>query len=702
MAAFGTLILFLALGVSAFSVIASVAHFTSGQKTRPTVPVAAVLITAGLLTLAELVLAIALVTHNFRLEYVASYSSTGMSFPYLISALWAGNSGSLMFWAWILSIFSVVLVLQKKNRQNPQVAYAAPVLMFTVLFFCILLLATARPFLTLATPPANGQGLNPQLQNPGMIFHPPFLLAGYAGLAIPFALAMGALFSGHPNDSWLASARRWALFAWLLLGIGNLIGMWWAYVELGWGGYWAWDPVENAGLMPWLVATAFIHSLMMQKRRGTFKVWNMALIIATFNLTIFGTFMTRGGFSPMHSWQGTGMAPYFLTFIAITLVVPIWMLVSHRKDLKGSGEIESVVSREGTFFLSNLLLVVITAVTLVGSVVPAVLKLMRGGDISVNQTFFNMVNSPLLLGVVLLAGLCTVIGWRKMTGKELLRRYLWPAVLSIVLGIVLAVLKVNNAAAIAGYMLSAFALLAVASQWLFEIRAGGKSPATYPSRFWNLLRANQTRYGAYIVHIAIAVIAIGIIGSSLFDVSKEATLAKGNTLSIKDYTVKYDTVVYAQQGDNDVVRATINVSKGGKSLGTMYPKKLYSASYDQWVSEVAIRSTPAEDLYIILGDWQHDATGASIVTIKVLVNPLVDWVWIGGGLFMVGGLIAFWPGRQPAPTESEAEAQAVPAGQPAKPPASAPSKPAPGARPQTNPPPRPVNARKKARNGRKH
>lgn len=700
MAAFGTLILFLVLGASAFSVIAFTGRALSNRKQQPGVPVVTVLTTAGLLTLAVLLLAIALITHNFSLEYVASYSSTGMSLPYLISALWAGNSGSLMFWAWILSIFSVVLVLQKRNQKNPVVAYAAPVLMFTVLFFSILLLATANPFVGLANPPANGQGLNPLLQNPGMIFHPPFLLAGYAGMTIPFALAMGALFSRRLDESWLASARRWALFAWLLLGIGNLIGMWWAYVELGWGGYWAWDPVENAGLMPWLVATAFLHSLMMQKRKGTFKVWNIALIIAAFNLTIFGTFMTRGGFSPVHSFQDTGMAPYFLTFIAITLIVPIWTLISHRKELKGKEEIESVVSREGTFFLNNLLLVAITAVTLVGSVVPAILKLMRGQELGVNQTFFNMVNGPLLLGVVLLAGLCTIIGWRKMGGKELARRYLWPAVLAVILGIVFVALRVNNAAAIAGYMLAAFALLAVASQWLFEIGAGGRSPGAYPSRFWNLLRANQPRYGAYIVHIAVAVMTIGIIGSSLFDASKEATLAKGETLTVKDYTIQYNSVAYAQQGDNDVVKATVTVTKDGQALGAMYPKKLYSYSYDQWVSEVAIRSTPAEDLYIILGDWQHDSAGASTATIKVLVNPLVDWIWIGGGLFMVGGVIAFWPGRQ---TPAEAGGQTIPAGQPAKPPApvSQPLKPMPGAKTPVNPSARPANARKKARHGKK-
>jgi len=699
MSAFGTLILFLALGVSAFSVILSVTRLLPGSKERAATPVTTVALTAGLLTLSVLLLAIALITHNFQLEYVASYTSTGMSLPYLISALWAGNGGSLLFWAWLLSIFAVVLVFRTKNRASPLVAYATPVMMFTVLFFAVLLLATTNPFVGLATAPAQGQGLNPQLQNPGMIFHPPFLLAGYAAITVPFALALGALFSRRSDNSWLAPARRWALFAWLLLGIGNLVGMWWAYVELGWGGYWAWDPVENAGLMPWLMATAFIHSLMMQNRKGTFKVWNIALIIAAFNLTIFGTFMTRGGFSPMHSWQDTGMAPYFLTFIAITLFIPTWALISRRKELKGKEEIESVVSREGTFFLNNLLLVAITVVTLIGSVVPAILKLASGQEIGVNQTFFNMVNAPLLLGVILLAGLCTIIGWRKMTGKELARRYLWPAALTIILGIILAVLKVSSAAAIAGYMLSAFALTAVVSQWLSELGAGGKSLAIYPSRFWSLLRANRPRYGAYIVHIAIAVIAIGIIGSSLFDVSKEATLAKGESLNIKDYGVRYDNVVYAQQGDDDVVRATVSVTKGAESLGIMYPEKLYSTSYDQWVSEVAIRSTLAEDLYIILGDWGHDGTA----TIKVLVNPLVDWIWIGGGLFMVGGVIAFWPGRQ-APRAGETDTpQTEATGQPAKPPAPAtqPQKPAPGTRPPVNPPPRRMKGRKKGRNAKR-
>ncbi|MDP2918630.1 MAG: heme lyase CcmF/NrfE family subunit [Dehalococcoidia bacterium] len=661
MAVIGFATLFLALFVSAFSVLVSFSRLFSGSRDRMITPVTTVAVACGLVSLSVLVLLIALLSHDFGIEYVWSNSSTDMSVPYLVSALWAGNEGSLLFWAWILSIMALVFVLQKKNRQNPLLPYATPVLMVTVTFFLLLLVSVANPFTGFEPPFPGGAGINPLLENPGMVFHPPLLLAGYAGFTVPFALAIAALITRKLDESWLPLARRWALFAWLLLGLGNLLGAWWAYVELGWGGYWAWDPVENSSLMPWLLATAFLHSMLMQKRRSSFKHWNIVLIILTFNLTIFGTFLTRTDLlNTVHGFGDTGMGPFFITFLLGTVLIPLGLLSSRWKLLKDKADIESLVSRESTFLLNNVLFTVITLVILLGTMFPAILELISGERIGVNEAFFNTVNGPLLLGVVLLAGLCTVIGWRQTTTKEAGKRFLLPLVLTVILGGVLYIAGVTNWAALLGYMVSAFALFAIISQWLSEVGAGGRKLAEYPSAFWRLLTANRTRYGAYIVHFSVVMMTVGIIGSSLFDVSTDVTLAKGESTEFEGYEFTYDQIGHTEDGDRLSINATVNVTKAGQPLGTLVPSKFIDESFNtkmgktQFITEVAIRTTFAEDLYLVLSNWDIDAGTADF---QVKVNPLVVWIWIGSGFFLLGGLIAFWPARElppPAPAQATA------------------------------------------------
>jgi len=481
------------------------------------------------------------------------------------------------------------------------------------------------------------------LENPGMIVHPPIVLAGYAGFAVPFAFAIAALLTRRLGSEWIVTVRRWALVTWLLLGIGNIIGAWWAYVELGWGGYWAWDPVENAALIPWLVATAFLHSTMMQRRRGMFKVWNMVLIILAFSLSIFGTFLTRSGvLSSVHAFSESNLGFFFLGFIGIALLGSMGLVYYRRKELKSQAEMESLVSRESTFLLNNLLLVGAAFVILLGTIFPLLSELFRGVKISLGAQFFNQVNGPIFLTIILLTGVCALIGWRRASLKNLMRGFLWPLVGMVILGTGLFLLGIREWYALIPFALVGLALFAILYQWFRETRARHRTRVeNYLKAFWGLIRANQPRYGGYLVHIGILLMATGIIGSSFYDVEKEAVLASGESINIKGYTLTYQTMNHYDTQSKLVFSATLSVYKEGKLLGELVPEKYFRLNYQQLVTEVAIRSTLLEDLYVILVGWDEDVTA-----FKVLVTPLVSWIWIGGGILVLGGLIAFWPDRQ--------------------------------------------------------
>lgn len=650
MADIGYIALLLALAASIYAAIAFI--FGARGKSLALTHSArnSLLAVCGLVTLSVAALVHALVTHNFQIEYVASYTNRELSLTYLITGLWAGNSGSLLFWAWLLSILAAVVVLQKRDKGKELVPYASTIIMATQVFFLILLLSVSNPFQKLSFIPADGRGLNPLLENPGMIFHPPALLAGYVGFTIPFAFAMAALLTRKLGDEWIVAIRRWTILAWLLLGVGNLIGAWWAYVELGWGGYWAWDPVENAGLMPWLVATAFLHSIMMQRRRGILKIWNMVLVILTFTLAIFGTFLTRSGIlSSVHTFAETGLGPFFLAFIGITLFGSLGLLYYRSDDLKSDAEMESLVSRESTFLLNNLLLVGAAFAIFLGTVFPVISEAVRGVKISVGPPFFNQVNGPIFLAVILLTGICALIGWRRASIKNLLRNFLWPLIAALILGLILFIVGIRELYALIAFPVCAFVLSTILYEWFRGTRARHRMRGeNYLKAFFGLIINNRPRYGGYIVHIAIIFIAIGVVGSSLYNVEQEATLTTGESMTIKNYTLNYQNLDYYETQSKEVVTATVSVYNSGELIGQLIPEKYFHRNYEQPVTEVAIRSTLLEDLYLILIGWDEDGTTA----FKVLVNPLVNWIWIGGVVFVIGGLIAFWPERrEPLPTD---------------------------------------------------
>jgi cytochrome c-type biogenesis protein CcmF len=653
---------YLALVLASIACVYSLfAHLYSGRARQNTLANSArssLLASCLLVSAAVGVLLVAILSHDFSLAYVAEYSSRDTSLVYLVTALWAGNDGSLLFWAWVLSIFSVIVAFQQHGNDRELVPYASAFLLFTEAFFIILLLAVANPFQHLAAPPADGRGLNPLLQNPGMIIHPPALLAGYVGFTVPFAFAVAAMLKKQLGNDWLAAVRRWTLLAWLLLGAGNLIGAWWAYVELGWGGYWAWDPVENAGLMPWLVATAFLHSSILQRRRGKFKVWNLVLIIVTFNLAIFGTFLTRSGFlSSLHTFGQTGLEPFFLTFLAITFFGSLWLLYARRDFLHSESNSEVLVSRENTFLLNNILLFGATLIVLFGTLFPAISEAVRGVRVELGASFFNRADGPVFVAIVLLIGICTLIGWRRELSRKLAQKFLWPLVMAVVLGVVLFIVGVRQG--IVPFIICGFVFSAVLLEWSREAGAFHRSSgANILNAWWRLFLANRQRYGGYLVHLSILLITMGIIGSSFYDTEQDAALQPGEAMNIRDYRLVYNDTDLQGGATGMELITLVSVFRGEKLLYQLRPSKIYALNYDQPVTEVAIHSNPVEDLYVILAAWDDDTA-----TFKVLLNPMVMWMWIGGGIFLLGGLVAFWPaGRKPG--AAEAETLVIPAGTP--------------------------------------
>ncbi len=644
MADVGYIALLLALGASIYSALAFVFGLRRGYPELAASARNGIFVVFGLVSLAAVALIYALLTRDFRVEYVASYTSRDLSLIYTLSTFWAGNAGSLLLWGWLLSLFAIVVVIRNRGRNRELVSYASSIIMATEAFFLILMIFLTNPFKKLPFAPTDGMGLNPLLENPGMIFHPPILLAGYVALAIPFAFAMAALLSGRLGNDWIRSARRWTLLAWLLLGLGNLLGAQWAYVELGWGGYWAWDPVENAGLMPWLVATAFLHSVMIQRRRGMLKVWNMVLIILAFNLSIFGTFLTRSGvLSSVHTFAASAMGPFFLGFIGVALLGSLTLLFYRWEQLKGESELDSFVSRESTFLFNNLFLVGATFAIFVGTVFPVISEVVRGTKISVGAPFFNQVVGPIFVAVIVLMGICPLIGWRRASINNLVRNFLYPLVAALIVGVGLFFSGIREWYSLIAFSLCSFVLSTILSDWVRGVIARRRMRGeNYAKAFFGLIWGNKPRYGGYIVHIAILLIAIGVVGSSFYKIEKEVALMPGESMTIGHYSLRYEGITEDITQSKLITTATLSVYNGEEFIGSMTPEKYLHRSYQQQVTEVAIRSTLLEDLYVILGDSAEDGT----TIFRVVVNPLVSWIWTGGMVLLLGGIIAFWPDRK--------------------------------------------------------
>ncbi len=611
----------------------------------------------GLVVIATAALLHALATHDFNIEYVAHYSSTTLPLQYIVAALWGGQAGSLLFWLLILTSMSAVVHLQNRDKNRELMPYVTAVLMLVALFFLSMLLFVTPPFQRLAFTPAEGRDLNPLLQNYWMTIHPPSLYMGFVGCAIPFAFAMAALVTGKLDDVWIRTTRRWTLLAWFFLSLGNLFGAEWAYLVLGWGGYWAWDPVENAAFMPWLTCTAFLHSVMIQEKKNMLKVWNMVLVILTFALTIFGTFLTRSGvISSVHSFTQSGLGPFFMGFLGVILVSSVGLLIWRLPLLKSENELDSMLSREATFLVNNLLFVGIAFAVFWGTVFPVISEAVRGIKITVGPPFFNKVNAPLGLAMVFLMGVGPVIAWRRASARNLQKSFLVPTLLGFVGGLVLFGAGMRHYYALVSFSVCIFVVATIVMEFVRGVRARqamiGEGVST---ALLHLVGKNRRRYGGYIIHVGIVMMILAITGTSAFKEEKQITVKQGDTFPMGRYTLRYDGVKEHDTPHIAYLTADLAVLQDGRQIDTLHPEKRFYKKPEQPTTEVAIRSTVGADLYVVLGSYD----GASqMATIQAYINPLVGFLWWGGVVLGIGTVVTIWPARAPARAPAYAAAGA--------------------------------------------
>jgi cytochrome c-type biogenesis protein CcmF len=596
----------------------------------------------GFLTLASVAMVYALITRDFQIAYVSSYTNRSLPMLYTLSAFYAGQNGSLLFWGWILSMFSTIALFQNRKKNRQLMPYVLAVLMTVTFFFTFLMVFVTNPFETLNYVPLDGKGLNPMLQNPGMIFHPPTLFLGYVGFTIPFAFALAALFTGHLGDVWIKTTRKWTIFSWFFLTAGNLFGMEWAYVELGWGGYWAWDPVENASFMPWIVGTAYLHSVMIQEKRGMLKVWNIVLILLTFLLTIFGTFITRSGLiASVHSFGESTLGWFFLLFLVITLLISLSLLIYRLPYLKSKNQLDSLLSRESSFLLNNLLFVGIAFAVFWGTLFPIISEAVRGIKITVGAPFYNAVVTPIGLALLLLTGICPLIAWRKTTLANFARKIVFPSIFAILGSILAYIWGVRSI-----YPLTTLTFCIFVSTTLFlEFFNGTKTRHAafdegYPTAFWNLVAKNKRRYGGHIIHFGVVLIFMAL-SASAFNLEKQVTLQPGESFEIKKYTLRYDGLSNYPTANRQKVVATLTLFNDRHKVGILSPEKSLYTGQDQPTTDVAIHTGLKEDLYVILAGYDENSA-----TFKILVNPLVIWLWIGGSVMAFGTVIVMLPKRK--------------------------------------------------------
>jgi cytochrome c-type biogenesis protein CcmF len=644
----GSLAILLAFCVALYATVASV---IGGVRRKPFLVVSgqrAVYSVWVLITLASGILVYSLITGDFRFAYVAEHSNRSMPMLYKFAAWWGGQEGSLLFWSWLLSTYAAVVVFTNRRKHRDMMPYVVGVLTTVQAFFLVLNNFIANPFQMLATDKLivavpDGNGLSPLLQYPAMAIHPPMLYLGYVGFAVPFAFAIGSLITRQPGDGWIHTTRRWTLVTWLFQSTGVLLGAAWAYHVLGWGGYWGWDPVENASLLPWLSGTAFLHSVMMQEKKGMMKVWNIVLISATFFLCILGTFMTRSGFvESVHAFARSDIGKYFVTFLAVGIAATIYLILDRLDYLKSEAQLESVISRESSFLFNNLILLASCFAVLWGTLFPTISEAVSGNRISLDAEWYNRLMVPIGLFLLFLTGVGPLFAWRRTSLDSLRRNFQWPGIASLVLVGALVAAGVRQFYPLISFGFCLFVALTV----IMEFYKGARSIAA--KNDMNLLRAtvelthrNTRRYGGYLVHMGIVLMFIGFTGHA-FNQSEVKELNKGDTMRVGAYDLK---MVDLQQGENENYqwhRATMQVSKNGDPLGALEPEKRFYKASRQGTSEVGVRSRLNEDLYLNFGGMSDDNQRA---VIQAYVFPLVSWIWIGGLVLIGGTLVCLVPSK---------------------------------------------------------
>ena len=599
-----------------------------------------------LVTCCMLLLVYAFLTFDFSIRYVAVNTNRGTPFYYRITALWGALEGSIILWTWMLSLYTLIVVVQYRRRQPEFYPWVLAVMLGIAAFFLLVMTIPAPPFERLTPVPPDGRGLNPLLEDTGMITHPVALYLGFTGFTVPFAFALAALVTGRVGDEWITITRRWTIIAWYFLALGLLIGGWWSYHVLGWGGYWAWDPVENAAFMPWLTGTAFLHSVMIQERRRMLKLWNLTLIILTFSLTIFGTFLTRSGIiGSVHAFTQGSIGQFFLGFLAFVLLGSFSLLAWRLDRLKAQGELDSVLSRESVFLLNNLFLVAAAFTVFFGTVFPLLSEAVRGTKLSVGAPFFNLVNIPIFLGLLLLMGVGPLIAWRRASADNLRRNFLKPVIAGMVAALILRVVGIGNALVLLCMGLVVFVTGTMVLDFYRAVRARRRTAKNWLDAAGGLLLNQNRRYGGFIVHLGILVVALGVAGSQAWSLHTETTLEKGQSVALAGYTVRFDGLDASEESNHSKVTAAFTVTNG-KPLGVLHPAKKFYPQEQTPIAGVDYRLGLVEDLYLVLGDYAQDGSHA---TIKIQVNRMVSWLWIGGLVLTLGAALAILPDpRRPA------------------------------------------------------
>jgi cytochrome c-type biogenesis protein CcmF len=626
------------------------------------------LLTFPLLSVAALALITLLVRGDFQVQFVYEVTSKSMPTYLKITAWWGGQAGSLLFWSWLMSAFGSLVTLRKWDRDREFLPWVIVVANVTLAFFLMLNILFENPFARLyqtadgniqsytfapasSTPvvPADGRGLNPLLRHPGMVIHPPMLYLGFVSFVIPFAFAIAALVTGRTDDRWIRLTRRWALWAWLFLSFGLVLGGRWAYDVLGWGGYWGWDPVEISAFMPWLTGTAFLHSVMIQEKRGMLKQWNMVLIILTYALVIFGTFLTRSGvLSSVHAFAQSAIGPSFFVFIGVTFIASIGLLIYRWADLRAEAEMKSMLSREALFLLNNLLFMSVLVVCFWGVIFPLISELFTGQKVTVGPPFYERANAPLFAALMLLMGIAPLSAWGHSTVQTLGRAIWKPALAALAITALAFFTYTTNIIALIGFFLVALVILVTLYEFWRGARARQHTQGeNFFSALGRLTGRNHRRYGGYIIHISMMLMAIGILGIELFQSETQGTLQVNQSLEVQGYKLVYKDIAAWDTSDATVnhTRAVIEVYKNDQLVSELHPRTDYYFDAQQNMTIPGVRSTMADDVYVLLVDWEPaSAIGA---TFKVYVNPLVNWLWIGSLLFLIGIIIAAWPEKDP-------------------------------------------------------
>jgi cytochrome c-type biogenesis protein CcmF len=662
--------LFIALIISVYGIIAAVygvrkyqgAWILSAQK--------AMRLVFPLLSVSIIALIYLLLNNQFEVVYVASVSSINMPVYLKITALWGGQSGSLLFWSWLLASFGFLVSFRKWDRDQDFLPWVIVISLVTIGFFLILNSFVENPFLRywqvnqdiiqsvsqppggLQVAPPNGSGLNPLLRHPGMIIHPPMQYLGFVAFIVPYAYAMASLITGRSDDRWIKISRKWTIWAWLFLSLGLILGARWAYDVLGWGGYWGWDPVENSALMPWLSGTAFLHAVLIQEKRDMFKQWPIALIILTYNLIIFGTFLTRSGMlSSVHSFAASSIGPIFLGFIGLNLIASVWLLSRRWDKFKSRQELTSFFSKEALILLSVILFLGMLVTTFWGVIFPNISELITGQRVTVGPPFYERVAAPILGGTLMLMVICPLAVWSFVSFKHL-GKLLWKPFIVSLVGIVLPLLGgLTKIPAVIAFWLVAFVLAVNLFEFVRRARLRRKSQSeTLLQSLGRVFQRNKRSYSAMIIHIGMVLMALGIIGIEFFQTETQGTIAEGEELQLASYTMEYERLdIFDAPDDKNVARAVVLVKQDGQVIDEIYPRREYYYDSRQQVTIPGVRSTLIDDFYTILVDWKEVSSEGA--TFKVYHNPLVKWLWIGAWVIIAGVVVASFPDDKSKPKE---------------------------------------------------